>query len=625
MIDVLDFELPGVFEEDEDEDIFVPIAKEDYRPDLEEKVREYMLIAPSLPENTIKHEYVKIPDFNSPEQKKAFWFEQFRRCKTGHNGMCGKMYFFYHFCWMENITKGKIRPQFRVVDNEWFRYIEACQRSREWGIVCVKRRRVGASWKEAADVLHDVLFNKHFHVGMNSKSEKDSIALFRKVKFLYNNLPAAMRLPITSSTKMFLDFSFYEKDENGQDIRKGQQSDIVVVAPTDSAYEGMMLNKWVCDEAGKIVNLPQIWSYTEDCLMQETRRAGIPILFGTSGDVGKDGKGLRDMWEFARMYKLKRFFFSGWMGLAVDEFGNDQKEECIRWIVYKRREKEKNQKYLYDFIQKYPLTVDEAFMDFRVTGLGDPIKIKAQREALRLNEAVSVKGFFREDGDGKPVFVPDEHGACIIYEHPKPGAKYIAGNDPADIDDAFGDVSDLSTYIVNQTDGLIKPRIVFEYTDRPRELDRYYEQLLLALRYYNECRVLIERQKGGRLINFITEAGYKYLMMTRPQLIRRIVPGRAMEIGVHMQNTEIDYGRGLVVSYIDNSVDLIPSVELLDEFLDFGTKNTDKAMAFMITLIALAEVTRPKSRNPMAGANVNNKPHFKYVKGRDGRITRVIT
>ena len=259
MIAALDFEFPILEDEDgKDEDLFVPIPKEQWKPELEEKVREYMLTAPNLPFNSLKHDYVKIPDFASVEQKKAFWFEQFRRCKEGYNGMCGKMYFFFNFCWMENLTKGKIRPQFRVIDNVWFDFIEKCQRSREWGVVCVKRRRVGASWKEAADVLHDVLFNKNFHVGMNSKSEKDSISLFRKVKFLYNNLPIEMRVRTTSNTKMFLDLSFYEKDEKGNDIRKGQESDIIVVAPTDSAYEGMMLNKWVCDEAGKIINLPQI-------------------------------------------------------------------------------------------------------------------------------------------------------------------------------------------------------------------------------------------------------------------------------------------------------------------------------------------------------------------------------
>jgi hypothetical protein len=251
-----------------------------------------MMITATLPTNTIKYDYVKVPEFREPESAREFWVEQIRRCKEGYNGMAGKMYFFYNFCWIENIGKGRIRPQFRVIDNEWFKYIEDAQKSRKYGIVCVKRRRVGASWKEAADVLHDCLFMKNFHVGMNSKSERDSILLFRKVKFLYNALPDALRARTTSSTKMFLDFSYIDPSNKK---KLGNNSDITVVAPTDSAYEGMMLNKLIIDEAGKIVNLPQIWSYAEDCLMQETRREGLVIIFGTSGDVGKEGAGLMEM------------------------------------------------------------------------------------------------------------------------------------------------------------------------------------------------------------------------------------------------------------------------------------------------------------------------------------------
>ena len=621
MVDVFNF---VIGEEEEEEDDFQLIPVDQYEPDLEQRVKEYMLISPSLPVNNVKYSYVKIPEYKTPEEKKIFWHEQIRRCKEGHDGMSGKMYFFYNFCYIESLN-GKIRPQFRVIDNEWFKFVEAAQKSREWGIVCVKRRRVGASWKEAADVLHDSLFNKNFHIGMNSKSDKDSIWLFRKVKFLYNNLPQELRVRTTSSTKMFIDFSYMVKDEKGNNIKKGNNSDILVVAPTDSAYEGMMLNKWVCDEAGKIANLPQIWSFTEDCLMQETRRVGTPIIFGTSGDVGKDGAGLREMWENAEIYKLKRFFFAGWMGLAVDELGNDRKEDCIRWIVYSRRRREKlNSKSYNDFIQRYPLTVEEAFTDNNVFGMGDPIKIAAQRSGLILNPPIFTRGSFKEDTNGNPVFVPDNLGPCIIYEHPKEIVRpnsYIAGNDPADIDDVFGEVSDLSTYIMATQDGLSPPKIVFEYTDRPRELNKYFQQLLLALRYYKDCRVLVERQKGGRMISYFADHGYKYLLMTTPQEIVRLVPTRMLQIGIQMSPAVKEYLRGLVSEYVDDYYEVIPSIPLLDELKAFGSKNTDKAMAFGITLIALREVSKTYKNNKVM--DKSKVPTFRYQKNSMGRIVLV--
>ncbi len=604
---------------DLDDDEFQIVPLELRQNDLEQRVKEYMAISPDLPQSTVKRFHLKMPDeFKTPEGRKQFWTEQFRRCKEGFEGMCGKMYFFYNFCYIENISGGRIRPEYREVDNQWFTFIENCQKSKGWGIVCVKRRRVGASWKEAADVIHDCLFIKNFHIGMNSKSDKDSIHLFRKVKFIYNGLPNELRHRTTSSTKMFMDFSYKDLKTNR---KEGNQSDIIVVAPTDSAYEGMMLNKWICDEAGKIANLPQIWSLTEDCLMQQTKRLGLPIIFGTSGDVGKEGAGLREMWENADIYKLKRFFFAGWMGLAVDEFGNDRKEECIRWIIYERRRREKlNTKFYNDFIQKYPLTTDEAFTDNTLFGLGDPIKIQAQIQSLGLNPPIAVRGSFKEVND-KVEWHPDRLGPCVVYEHPEITKRngYIAGCDPADIDDVFSEASDLSTYIFALQDGIKRPRVVFEYTDRPRELNNYYQQVVYALRYYNDAKVLIERQKGGRMISFIKDQGFNHLLMPTPQEIKRLFPAKNLTIGVHMDGWAKEYMMGVVREYIDTNVDVVPSIPLLRELLVFGTKNTDKAMAFGITVMAVKEVSKPYllKRKQV----VNHKiPNFRYIKDQTGKI-----
>jgi hypothetical protein len=603
-------------EELELDDDFQLVLPSQYQPELEQRVKDYMMITATLPTNTIKYDYVKVPEFREPESAREFWVEQIRRCKEGYNGMAGKMYFFYNFCWIENIGKGRIRPQFRVIDNEWFKYIEDAQKSRKYGIVCVKRRRVGASWKEAADVLHDCLFMKNFHVGMNSKSERDSILLFRKVKFLYNALPDALRARTTSSTKMFLDFSYIDPSNKK---KLGNNSDITVVAPTDSAYEGMMLNKLIIDEAGKIVNLPQIWSYAEDCLMQETRREGLVIIFGTSGDVGKEGAGLMEMWDNSEVYNLRRFFFAGYMGLAVDEYGNDRKEDCIRWIVYERRRREKlNQKFYNDFIQKYPMTVEEAFTVNGEIGLGDIVKLKSQRASLVMNPVAATRGVFVEE-DGKVAFRVDGRGPCIIYEHPEALGKYISGCDPADIDDVYEESSDLSMYIMALQDGMKRPRIVFEYTDRPRELNNYYYQCMMALRYYNDCKILIERNKGGRMISYFNDHGYKYLLMTQPQEAQRLVSTRMNQIGIHMNAWAKEYLRGSTSEYVDDYSDCIPSIKLIDEMIVYGTKNTDRAMAFGITIIALKEVHKPYLQNKK-GKYDSRLPKIKYTKDIYGNI-----
>jgi hypothetical protein len=308
-------------------------------PEIEEKVQYYLSITPDLPINKKKYKRREMPNFDNVISRKEWIRREIKRCREGYEQMNGRMYFWFHYVWMKNIEGGKIRPEYRVCDHEWFNFVESLKES-GWGGICAKRRRGGFSWKVASDSLYNSMFKKDSTVGMNSKGERDSIELFRKVKYIYDNLPSWLRATSTAgNAKMHMDFSYYKKDENGNRIKRGVQSNIVCVPPTDTAFEGWMLNWWYCDEAGKIPNLPQMWSYTEDCMMQETVRMGVPIVFGTAGDITKEGRGLIEMWENNEAYNLKRFFFGAWMGLWVDEYGNDKKEDIIRWVLYERKKR----------------------------------------------------------------------------------------------------------------------------------------------------------------------------------------------------------------------------------------------------------------------------------------------
>lgn len=609
---------------EEEDDQFKPIPKSHYVPEYEDEVKRYMLVAGDLPKNEFLYKHNTIPRDLTPAALSVWYREEIRRCKEGHEGMCGKMYFFFNYCWIQG-QKKKERPHFRVIHNEWFRYIEACQKSNGWGIICVKRRRVGASWLEAADCVHDCLFNTHFNIGMNSKTERDSFILFNKVKFIYENLPSFLRVPVGINKQSELDFSYFVKDENGTQIKKGNWSNIKAVAPTDNAYEGMLLAKWICDEAGKIRNLATLWQYTEDCLMEQTRRTGIPIIFGTAGDIGAEGKDLEYMWRNAHLYKLKQFFFSGWMGLTADNdpYGNDDKEEGIRWIVYERHRREKLRAEEYNtFIQKYPLTIPEAFTVTTDAGVGNIIKIKAQQHSLRERPAFSVKGWFKFKSEGGVDFVPDPKGHCIIYEHPKAGVDslYIGGADPADHNETFDEASNLSMYIMKRQEGTDSPRIVFEYTDRPADVTEYYEQAMMALIYYNKAKVLIERNRYG-MINFFEKSTYKHLIARTPRSVTKVVGGRELMYGLQMTPATKKYLKDLLSKYIEDYCEFIPSWELLDEFMYFGARNTDRAMAFGVLLVYLEDYDHPVTE---AAAAKFRTPHFKF-KRVNGKITRVYT
>lgn len=611
-----------------DEYGFKVIPENEYLPELEDRVKYFISVTPDLPVNKVKPRRAKMPSTTDPIEEELWQREELRRCREGHFGFNSKYYFWYNYCKIWDIERGMMfMPDFKVCQHEWFKQILSAQDSKEWGLICVKRRRIGASWLEAADVLHDCLFYNPgglFKVGMTSKTEDDAKELFKKVKFLYDNLPYWMK-PTTSAgnTATSLVFGWKEKDPNGNWQLKGLQSEIKVKAPTETSWEGFALRKFVFDEAGKAERLKQLFSYAVDTMMVGNRRVGTPVLMGTSGDITKEGRDLKEMWYNADIYKLKQFFFGGWMGLSVDEFGNDRKEDAIRWIIYERKRLEGlSQKEYNDFLQKYPLTVQEAFTSNESQGLGNTVKINKQLNSLYENPVKVKRGFFKLDANKKPIFTVSNKGHCLIYEDPDPAYNnlYIGGVDPTDaeVEEGRKDVSSLGLYIMKKRHAADVPKIVFEYVDRPAVPRDFYDQALLACIYYNNTKLMVEKNKPG-IITYFDEAGYKHLLATKPNSYERLVLNNTWNIGYTMDKKTTMYCEELVAEYIEDYCEHIPSKGLLEECINYGITNTDRVSAFMAVMLLLKE---DRWEAKIKGEN-SNIPNWGYFRNKDGSVTRI--
>lgn len=535
----------------------------------------------------------------NPLALEKWQFEQIRRCIEGHDGLPGKMYFYYHFCTIRNISGGFIRPDFRVSDIVWFHLLDSCEQgayNEGNGIICVKRRRGGFSWKQAADSLHDALFKEGFRVGMTSKDEDAAKDLMKKVYQMYDRLPTFLKHPWSNKTQESIILARKEEDDLGQRSFSGNESEIYCHAPTDSCFEGEQIGKMVIDEAGKIRNLETIWSMGLPTLMEETKRVGIPVLFGTAGEQEKVGVGQKVFWKNSQDFDMIRFFFPGWAGLMCDDSGNDNIKESVKWILKEREKRMRldDDKKLIEFIQQYPLYASEAFLTTGHVGIGNLRRISEQASVLEESEPRKVKGKFRwgNSNEGEVVFEPntkfDNSGQCIIYEHPSKGMDYVSGQDPADHDYVQQGASNLSMYIMSKQRGSRPPQIVFSYTDRPQKVDDFYEQSIMALIYYNNTKTLIENNRNG-MIKFYERNGYTYLLRQEPIAKNKLSRTATNKIGVTATAKSIQEMERLINHYTDDHCNLIPDIDLLDEFTKYGEENVDRVMAFGWTLVALED------------------------------------
>jgi hypothetical protein len=67
-------------------------------------------------------------------------------------------------------------------------------------IIILKSRRAGLSWIAAAICAWGVNFNRGWNALLVSRSEKESISLLRKVKFILNNLSYKDHVDLTQAT-----------------------------------------------------------------------------------------------------------------------------------------------------------------------------------------------------------------------------------------------------------------------------------------------------------------------------------------------------------------------------------------------------------------------------------------
>lgn len=601
-----------------------------------------------------------------------YWNEQERRCKEGYEiggvRITGRHYFYLNFTQIrarsfnyetkqESARKIITFPRFLDMDYYFFHELEECMAEGEFegndrkGMIVAKARRKGFTFKMSGGVF---AYNFSFiPYSMNIVGAYEKVHYREILDGIHFALNHQNKYTDFGKSRQRLDrrdhfrASFLEKTEDGNYIEQGYMSEVMAVSFMDNPFKaiGASAEVFGFEEAGKFPNLLETYAITEPLFRDGSIMTGVPLLWGTGGDISKGGADFAEMFYNPSAYGLKAYeniydesassdcgYFVDdlWYSpgakkksgnkiiTSFDEHGNSNREIAFETLKQKRQLWKKGSNVSYNKnISQQPLTPREAFL--RVQGTVFDVERAAQRVSyLNTNRKVLnaiQRGSMTVDESGDIIFnkkhdaIPltefpirnnDQPGCIEIYEHPArnsegeimPG-RYIAGIDTYDDDKST--TQSVGSCIVFD---LATDRIVAHYKGRP-DANVFYENCRKLLKYYNALGCY-ERNKKGFYGHFYNRNCLHYLA-DEPTILK--------EKGISKSNNYGNNRKGIHVAGNDK-VDGVKSmgINLIKDWLEakaYGedeeseTTNLDK----IVSLPLLKEI---ESWHPPPGGNFDD-------------------
>ncbi len=345
------------------------------------------------------------------------------------------------------------------------------------------------------------------------------------------------------------------------------------------------------EEAGKFHNLMEAYAISEPLFRDGDIMTGIPIIWGTGGDMEGGTKDFADMFYNPKAYGLKSFeniyeenavgdcgyflddmwyypgkhitkvFFNGKMREEtvdmLDSNGNSIRDVAEQSLDLKREVRKKGNKYAYlKFISQQPKTPSEALLRTQGT-IFDVIRAQARLAQIQTSPAIYLDSIFRvtlnpnpetgeikpeRDDKNEPLYEfplkdnKNKPGIIEIYEMPirngegvVMSGRYIFGLDSYD-DDAS------ETNSVGSLIGIdrLTDRIVCHYKGRPMS-NVFYENCRRILKFYNGVANYERRNKG--IYGYFYNNNCLHLLCDEPEILKEKGISKANTVGNNVKGT----------------------------------------------------------------------------------------
>lgn len=596
-----------------------------------------------------------------------YWKKQDYLCKHGMTNskgitITGIHYFYLNF--IQILLKDKHTgrkkmgfPRFLDIDYDYFHLVDVARAMRK-GLIFTKPRRTGFSYKDAALVTYEYNFFRDSISVIGAFHDKLSTTTMNMVLNNMNFLNAntEWRKQRNPDTKEHVK-SQYQKDVGGVKVWTGYKSEVMKLTFKDNPFAsvGKSTSIFIFEEAGTFVNLKQSFEMTEPCWKDGDDMVGIPIVFGTGGDMEGGTADFADMFYHPSRYNMLEFnnvwepgregTKCGWFipatrgrlggdeslgtRVMVDDDGNSLEDVAYESIQDLRTRKRLggDPKAIQGAITQYPLTPSESFLRTSGAIFSGPELMEwlSRLETTPSIREAKKKGelYFGENNKIDFKLNPDlfdlvdyplgkednKTGCVVIWEDPIPNAPwglYVAGCDPYDQDNAENSDSLGSVFIYKRIYhlGQSYDLPVAEYTGRPALAVDFYEIVRKLCIYYN-AKCLYENQLKGLKIYFEQKNSLQYLF-EQPEILKDIVKNTTVNrgYGIHMTETIKTQGELWLRDWLyserqgDNdekilNLHTIKSIPLLKELVAYDRElNTDRVIAFMCCIIQLKEMHR---------------------------------
>ena len=383
----------------------------------------------------------------------------------------------------------------------------------------------------------------------------------------------------------------------GIEIEDGYMSEIQAISFKDNPFKsiGESTDLMGYEEAGKFEHLLTAYTISEPTFRDGDIMTGVPLIWGTGGDMEKGTKDFAELYYDPAPYGLMSYEniydenATGDCGWFIDDMwyypgtvtkiivgmdGKEKKEELpfvdsqgnsIRNLAEesldtKRAQRKKGSRAAYNkFVTQQPKNPAEAFM--RVQGtMFDTVRASARLSQIETNRKMYLDSIWKAKLTPDPatqkikfeyddISIPlyefpiksNKQKGCIeIFEMPVtndigevPFGRYIAGIDAYDDDEST--TNSVGSILVLD---LLTDRIVCQYKGRPETADTFFETCRRILKFYNAV-ANYERNKKG-LYGYFYNKNCLYLLCDEPEILK--------DKGISKSNTFGNNSKGTMAS-----------------------------------------------------------------------------